>query len=349
MARIRVTAERTYDVFVGTQWRSDLSTLAQGRARVVFITSKANRDLIGELPELSGEVLRIEVEDGEQAKRPDTLLDIIGKLGAAGITRSDLLVAIGGGAVTDLGGFAAATWLRGIDWVAIPTTLAGAVDAAIGGKTGINTEHGKNLMGAFHSPVAVLVDLSWFTTLSDRDFAAGMAEVIKCGFIRDRQILELVEGKSLSEIRAQRVVIEYCVVKAIQVKASVVSSDFRESGEREILNYGHTLGHALEQASQYALRHGECVSIGMVFAAELARAMGLIDEALVQRHRSILGQLGLPITISGYTFEAISPYLALDKKARGKTLRFVLLEGVGHVIRTEPSVDLRSIYERVSS
>ena len=349
MARIRITAERTYDVFVGSQWRNDLATLAQGRVRIAVISSKANHGLIGELPDLSAEVLRIEVEDGESAKNFTSVMAIIKELGEAGFTRSDLIVAIGGGAVTDLAGFAAATWLRGIDWIAIPTTVAGAVDAAIGGKTGINTEHGKNLMGAFHSPCAVLVDLAWFSTLSDRDFVAGLAEVIKCGFIRDPQILELIEGKTVSDLRANPIALEYLVLKAIAVKASVVGRDFRESGEREILNYGHTLGHALEQLSGYTLRHGECVAIGMVFAAELAQKMGLIDEVVVDRHRNILETLGLPTRIQNFSFAEVEPYLYRDKKTRGKTLRFVLLEAVGSAIRVEPSHDLGTIYEKVSS
>ena len=349
MARIRVSAERSYDVFVGCQWRSDLATLTAGRSRIALISSKENRELIGALPELSAEVLRIEVEDGEVAKNIPTLTTVIEKLGEAGFTRSDLIVAIGGGAVTDLAGFAAATWLRGIDWIAIPTTVAGAVDAAIGGKTGINTAHGKNLMGAFHSPIAVLVDFSWFGTLSDRDFAAGLAEVIKCGFIRDPEILDLVEGKTLQQLRNQPIVMEYAVLKAIRVKAAVVSQDFREDGEREILNYGHTLGHALERASGYSMRHGECVAVGMIFAAELACAMSLVGEEIVARHRDIIEKLGLPIHITGRTFAELSPYLALDKKARGKKLRFVLLKGIGDPIRVEPSHDLSSIYEKVSS
>lgn len=348
MARIRISAEHTYDVFVGSQWRNDLATLAQDRMRVAIISSRKNHSLIEEIPHLSSQVLRIEVEDGEAAKSFDSLKSVIEKLGEAGFTRSDLIVGIGGGAVTDLAGFAAATWLRGIDWVAIPTTVAGAVDAAIGGKTGINTDHGKNLMGAFHSPLAVLVDLSWFSTLSDRDFVAGLAEVVKCGFIRDPQILELIEGKTVNELRVNHVVLEYLVMRAVAVKASVVGRDFKESGEREILNYGHTLGHALEKCSGYALRHGECVAVGMVFAAELAHAMGLIDETVVGRHRSIMEGLGLPTGIDGYSFDDIEPYLYRDKKTRGRTLRFVLLDAVGSAIRVEPSHDLRAIYEKVS-
>lgn len=349
MARIRVTAERTYDVFIGSQWRNDLSTLMAGRTRVAIISSGQTRELIGQIPPTDAQLLQIELPDGEAAKTPETFMMIIDALGKAGFTRSDLVVGIGGGAVTDVAGFAAASWLRGIEWIAVPTTVAGAVDAAIGGKTGINTSHGKNLLGSFHSPSAVVVDLSWFDSLTDRDFAAGLAEVIKCGFIKDPSILELIEGKDLKSIRSQPILLEYLVRKAIAVKAAIVSRDFREGGEREILNYGHTLGHAIEQSSGYALRHGESVAIGMVFAAELAHAMGLINQDLVARHRRILSALDLPTKSSNISFDDLEPYLALDKKARGKVLRFVLLTDLGKTLRCEPSSDLRAIYERLIS
>ena len=351
MSRVHVKSEREYDVLIGENWRALLPHLCSGRKRVALISSIANAALLEPIPDLSADVIRIEIEDGESGKSAQSLLTIIDALGAAGFTRSDVIVAIGGGAVTDIAGFAAATWLRGIDWISIPTTVAGAVDAAIGGKTGANTVHGKNLFGAFHSPASVIVDLSWFETLSDRDYAAGLAEVVKCGFIKDASILELIEGKDVHSIRSNPVVVEYLVRKAVMVKAAAVSSDFRESKEREILNYGHTLGHAIEQSSGYSLRHGECVSIGMVFAAELAAAQNLIGAEIVERHRTILHSLGLPTTYDLNKWSQIEPLLWLDKKARGKTLRFVLLTGIGETTRfqIESSDELITIYEKVCS
>lgn len=351
MSRVHVRSEREYDVLIGEDWRALLPHLCTGRKRVALVYSKATASLLHPIPKLPAEVTHIEIEDGENGKSPQSLLTIIEALGAGGFTRSDVVVAIGGGAVTDIAGFAAATWLRGVDWISIPTTVAGAVDAAIGGKTGANTAHGKNLFGAFHSPTAVIVDLSWFETLSDRDYAAGLAEVVKCGFIKDASILDLIEGKSLQGIRSNPVVVEYLVRKAVTVKAVTVSKDFRESKEREILNYGHTLGHAIEQSSGYRLRHGECVSIGMVFAAELAAAQNFIEPELVDRHRTILQSLGLPISYDRDQWSQLEPLLWLDKKSRGSTLRFVLLTGLGETIRyhVESSDELRATYEKVSS
>lgn len=351
MARIIINAEHQYDVVVGAQWRDDITPFLTNRTKVAFITSVENRDLIGEMPKSANQSIHIEIADGENGKSLASYLDLLRRLGEAGLTRSDLIVGIGGGAVTDVAGFAAATWLRGIDWISIPTTIAGAVDAAIGGKTGVNTEHGKNLVGSFHSPRAVLIDLSWFSHLSDRDFAAGLSEVIKCGFISDASILDLLEGKDLETVRRDTSLVEYLILKAIRVKAGVVSRDFKESGEREILNYGHTLGHAIERSSGYSMRHGECVAIGMVFAAELAHSRGLINEELVERHRRILTSMHLPIAYQRQRWNEIEPLLLMDKKVRGRTLRFVLLDGLGSTTRlpVESSDELLEIYERVSS
>lgn len=350
MSRVRVRAEREYDVIIGADWRDELATLSAGRNRVGIVYSQAQQNIVTEVPGVVTNPYFFEIPDGEAGKSPEILLKIIHSLGEAGFTRSDLVVAIGGGAVTDSAGFAAATWLRGIDWVSIPTTIAGAVDAAIGGKTGVNTVHGKNLFGAFHSPIAVLIDLQWFDSLSDRDFAAGLAEVVKCGFIKDPSILELLEGKSLTEVRGNRVVVEYLIKKAVTVKAGVVSHDFRESGEREILNYGHTFGHAVERLSHYQLRHGEAVAIGLVFAAELARSRGIISDQLADAHRKYLSDLGLPTSFEGGRWEEIEPLLLRDKKVRGQQVRFVVITELGATSRLEDvtSEELRQIYEKVS-
>ena len=271
-------------------------------------------------------------------------------LGAAGFTRSDIIIGVGGGATTDIAGFAAATWLRGIDWVAVPTSVAGMVDAAIGGKTGMNSDYGKNLIGSFHSPIRVIVDTSWLTTLSDRDFAAGMAEVVKAGFIADKKILELVEGKDLATIRHDDDLVVELISAAIRVKASVVGEDFKESFHREILNYGHTLAHAIEIDSKYSLRHGEAVSIGMVFAAELSHAHGKLPMKIVDLHRQILTALNLPIAYEASAWNRLLPLLSLDKKARGRTIRFVLLDDFEKTSRLESpgERELTAIYERVS-
>jgi 3-dehydroquinate synthase len=225
------------------------------------------------------------------------------------------------------------------------------VDASVGGKTGINSDYGKNLIGAFHSPRCVIADFDFLKTLSSRDFSAGMAEVIKCGFISDPEILriaETIDSKSPLENSAELLEL---ISRAIAVKADVVSSDFKESFAREALNYGHTLGHAIEIYSKYQLRHGEAVAIGMVFVAELAFARGLIDVTVLELHRKLLSRFDLPITFQRDAWQKLAPLLALDKKARGTKIRFVVLDGIGATVRLDDlsSSELDSAYERISS
>jgi 3-dehydroquinate synthase len=291
------------------------------------------------------------IPDGEEGKSPDVLLKLWNWLAAAGFSRSDLVVGIGGGAITDIAGFAAATYLRGIDWIAIPTSVAGSVDAAIGGKTGANLDYGKNLVGSFHSPRTVLIDNSWFVTLSDRDFAAGLAEVVKCGFIRDGQILKLLQKHNLQDVRNDKDLVLELIQRAAQVKADVVSGDFKESFDREILNYGHTFGHAVEKHAKYSLRHGECVSIGMAFMAHLQSDLGLITDEVRDLHLSLLTGLNLPVKYSMGDWPELRALMSMDKKSRGKTLRFVTISEIGKTDRIADVAqdDLVRAYEKVCS
>ena len=351
MTVISVKAEREYQILIDAKWIDQLRVRSTERERIALIFSEAMKEQIKNLDLGSAEVFYFPVADSEAAKSSATLLQIWDWLGAAGFTRSDLIVGIGGGAITDLSGFAAASWLRGIDWIAVPTTVAGMVDAAIGGKTGINSEYGKNLIGSFHSPIAVLIDTQWLTSLSDRDFAAGLAEVVKCGFIKDPQILSLLEGKSLKDVRGDLKLTSELIERSVAVKAQVVSADFKESFDREILNYGHTFGHAVEIDAKYGLRHGECVSIGMIFIAELSLNLGFISEDTLESHRRILQNLDLPTTYKGSSWEVLLGHMRLDKKARGNTLRFVVLNGIGKTQRVEGPDEgaLLSAYEKVCS
>ena len=348
---IEVAAERTYPVIIDSSWKVELSKLLEGRSKAAIIVSEKMQHSVKDLIATDAEVLIFPIADGESGKSSTTLNKVWDWLGAAGFTRSDVIIGIGGGAVTDFAGFAAASWLRGIDWVAIPTTVAGAVDAAIGGKTAINSEYGKNLVGAFHSPCAVIIDISWFETLSDRDFAAGLAEVVKAGFISDGKILELIGSSKISELRSNRTTVIELVTRAIAVKAKVVSSDFKESFDREVLNYGHTLGHAVELHCKYDLRHGECVAIGMAFMAELQLSLGLITASLAQQHLDILKNLGLPTTYKLQAWPSLLASMYLDKKSRGKTLRLVTIKGIGITDRLENPDEkiLLAAYEKVSS
>ena len=351
MSAIKVSAEHTYEILIDVDWKSELNRLLAGRARAALIVSQEMQSRLGDIKAGDTEIFTFPIPDGEGGKSSTTLLQVWNWLGAAGFTRDDVVVALGGGATTDFAGFAAASWLRGIDWIAIPTTVAGMVDAAVGGKTAINSEYGKNLIGAFHSPIAVLVDFTWLETLSDRDYAAGLAEVVKAGFIADEEILNLLRGKTLAQVRADKEIVEEIFTRAIAVKANVVSQDFKESFAREALNYGHTLGHAIELESKFSMRHGECVSIGMAFMAQLQLNLGLITNDLAKDHLDILEGLGLPTSYKRAAWPILLANMSLDKKARGKSLRFVTITGVGKTDRLENPDEkvLFAAYEKVSS
>ena len=348
---ISVTAEQKYDVLIGCNWRAELSARASDRTRCAIVTTESMKGVIGNLQAGDCEFVYCIIPDGEEGKSPEVLLKLWNRLAAAGFTRTDLVVGIGGGAITDIAGFAAATYLRGIDWIAVPTSVAGSVDAAIGGKTGANLDYGKNLVGSFHSPRTVLIDCSWFATLSDRDFAAGLAEVIKCGFIRDGQILNLLQNKNLHQVRSDENLVLELIKRAVQVKADVVDGDFKESFDREILNYGHTFGHAVEKHAKYSLRHGECVAIGMAFMAHLQSDLGLISDEVRDLHLSLLAELNLPVTYSSGDWPELRALMSMDKKSRGNSLRFVTISEIGKTDRIADVAQghLLSAYEKVCS
>ncbi len=351
MVNISVSADRNYDVVVDCNWRQALEPFLANRGQVAIIVSEAMANRLTDLPDTDAQIHIFSVPDSEAGKSFASYQKLLDWLGAAGFTRNDLVVAVGGGAVTDLSGFVASSWLRGIDWIAVPTTLAAMVDAAVGGKTGINSEYGKNLIGSFYSPIAVLVDLSWLDTLSDRDFAAGLAEVIKSGFIADGEIVDLLKVKNLEGVRQDRNLTLDLIARTVAVKAKVVSGDFRESFDREILNYGHTLGHAIELHSKYSLRHGECVAIGLVFAANLANQLGILSDETTNLHSEILANLSLPVSYESKFWPELRAAMSIDKKSRSGTLRFVAISQIGKTLRIEaPSEsDLLAAYERLSS
>jgi 3-dehydroquinate synthase len=349
--KIHVSADREYDALIDVDYRKEMSELSRGRTRVAVVFSESMKANIPQFQAGDCEFFYLPVPDGEAGKSAAVLTQAWNWLGAAGFTRTDLIVGIGGGAVTDFAGYLAASWLRGMDWIAVPTTIAGMVDAAVGGKTGINSDYGKNLIGAFHSPIAVLIDPTWLTTLSDRDFAAGLAEVVKCGFISDGEILNLLSSKKLTDIRESRELTVELIERSVAVKAKVVSGDFKESFDREILNYGHTFGHAVELHSKYSLRHGECVSIGMAFIAHLSENLKLITPQMCALHIETLTRLGLPVSYSGAQWPELLAAMKLDKKSRGNELRFVVITDIGKTQRLENPIEseLIAAYERLSS
>ena len=342
MKTVPVIAERTYQVEIGVDWKVALADWIEGREKVIVICSE-NFPVKLDLP-------IIKIPDGENGKRDLVLLDIWRQLGELGVNRGDLLIGIGGGAVTDITGFAAATWMRGIDWIAVPTTIAGMVDASVGGKTGINSTEGKNLIGSFHSPNSVLIDLEFIKTLSERDVAAGMAEVIKCGFISDPEILNLLNNKSLKDVMHDEKLQLELIHRAVSVKASVVGEDFKESFLREILNYGHTLGHAIEKQEGYSIRHGEAVAIGMCFIAELAAIKLKLSPDLVDLHYKLLQAMKLPTSYRAEAWNDLQRSMAFDKKAKSGKVRFVAISDLAKCTRIEDatSEELKLAYERIS-
>lgn len=334
---ISVGGERPYDVSVGSGLLD--SVVAAADAHRVAVIAPEGLTATGEalhaaLTGAGRQAYLLIVPDAEAQKDAAVLTFLWQRLGELGFTRSDMVIGIGGGATTDLAGFAAATWVRGIRWIAVPTTVAGMVDAAVGGKTAINIPSGKNLVGAFHSPSAVFCDLAALETLPQNDVIAGLAEVIKCGFIRDPKILEIIEEDTLAATDYRTAAFREVMERAIRVKADVVSQDLRESGLREILNYGHTLGHAIERAERFSWRHGAAVSVGMVFAAELARLAGRLDGQTADRHHTILTAVGLPVRYRG-PFAPLLEAMKIDKKARADQMRFVILEGLARPARLE--------------
>jgi 3-dehydroquinate synthase len=354
--RLTVSTASPYEVVVGhgvIEEARDLVGPDARRVAVIHPPTLVDRatHLRSVLADDDLEVHLIEVPDGEAAKTADVLTHCWDALGSAGFTRSDVVVGLGGGSTTDISGFVAASWLRGVRFVNLPTTVLGMVDAAVGGKTGINTASGKNLVGAFHEPAGVLCDLDALASLSSEELRSGMAEVAKCGFIADPTILELIEAAPDSVLDPASTLLAELIAKGIAVKAAVVENDLRETGAgdgigREALNYGHTLGHALERVHGFGLRHGEAISVGMVFVAELAHRTGRIDDGLLARHRAILGLLGLPTT-NDTAFGDLLAAMRLDKKTRGNQLRFVVLDGLARpVIFAGPDEDLlRDAYE----
>lgn len=351
MTTIRVASGAPYDVEVGRGVLDRLPALLEGAQRVALVHAPG---LTVDLP--GSEVLDLEVPDGEAAKSAAVLADCWERLGAAGFTRSDAVVTVGGGATTDLGGFVAATWLRGVRVVHVPTSLLGMVDAAVGGKTGIDTGAGKNLVGAFHEPAGVLCDLAFLDTLPAAELVSGLGEIVKCGFVADPAILALVEGDPAAAVDPGSDAVAELVERSVRVKAQVVAADLRETGGaaghpgREVLNYGHTLAHAVEKVTGYTVRHGEAVALGMVYVAELARLEGRLDDETAARHRATLDLVGLPTRWHDAPFEDLLAVMRVDKKARGNTLRFVVLEGLARpAVLSGPSEEhLAAAYEALA-
>ena len=329
---ITVGSTDPYDVLIGRNILDQIAELIGPDAKKVLIvhppTVGARAVALRESLTGDYEVLMAEVPDGEAAKRIEVAAFCWQVMGLSDFTRTDVVLGFGGGSVTDLEGFVAATWLRGVRVIQVPTTLLAMVDAAVGGKTGVNTAQGKNLVGAFHAPAVVLADLDVLEGLSQMEILASFGEVVKYGFIEEPEILDIIERDVDTATDSQSDEFRRLVELSVGIKARIVGEDFKEAGLREILNYGHTLGHAVEYAERYLWRHGAAVGIGMMYAAELARLAGRLSDTVVDRHRSILESLQLPTTYPAGRWETLLGVMQRDKKARGSMLRFIVLDDI---------------------
>jgi 3-dehydroquinate synthase len=370
VTRLPVRGASPYDVVIGGPevLAEELPGLVGADAQRVAVIYDG--DLTGLSTQVRGPLLNLGYEvvgiplvpPGEQSKDYANAESCWEMLGGSGFTRSDVVVTMGGGATSDLGGFVAATWLRGVRVIHVPTTLLGMVDAAVGGKTGINTGAGKNLVGAFHEPAGVLCNLETLSSLPYPELVAGLGEVVKCGFIADPEILELIEHQPADALEPRSAELRELVERSIAVKIAVVQDDLRERGisadsggiGREVLNYGHTMAHAIEKATGYGVRHGEAVALGMVYVAELARLAGRLDAAVAARHERVLEAVGLPIRFDSAgvrtPFDELLATMRVDKKARGSKLRFVVLDDIGRpaILADPPEDQLRAAYDHLA-
>jgi 3-dehydroquinate synthase len=339
--RINVAlGDRGYDVLIGPELLGELPqhlVVPDGAQRAVVVTVGPVAALYAEtvlngLRSAGLQAYDVIVPDGEEAKTLTTLEGLFHRFAAIPLGRGDVVVALGGGVAGDLAGFAAASWHRGVPVIQMPTTLLAQVDAAIGGKTGVNLAEGKNLVGAFHQPTAVLADTSTLATLPPRELRAGLGEVAKYGFIEDPALLDLLEARPDDAVAGDADVLTEVVQRGVSVKARIVAADERESGERALLNYGHTFGHAIETSTGYGTyRHGEAVALGMVAAARLGELMGLSEPGLADRTVALLKRLGLPTGGLRADPAELWTLLERDKKARNG-VRFVICRRPGEAV-----------------
>ena len=359
--RVSVAGERPYDVLISHGILAELPRIVQetpgaGGGGVTIIHAKALADRAraaeAALTNEGLRVLSIEVPNGEAAKKARVLEYLWDRLGSFRLGRDGLVVGLGGGATTDLAGLAAATWLRGVPVVQVPTTLLAMVDAAVGGKTGIDTPAGKNLVGAFHPPAAVIADLEMLSTLPAAELRAGLGEVIKCGLIADSVILDRVLADPADCLTWDSPVLADLVARSIAVKAAVVGEDLTEAGLREVLNYGHTYAHAIEKVTGYSWRHGEAVAVGCVFAAEIAHRNGNLSRDALALHRQSLEAVGLPTRFpeGEGRWEELKEAMMSDKKVRSGRLRLVLLDDIARPVRVQAPAEsvLLSAHEAVT-
>ena len=333
-------AGRSYPIHIGSNLLGDARLYAphvKGK-RVAVVSNEVVAPLYLErvrqtLVQAGAQPVSVLIEDGEQAKGWQMLDRVIDALLAARLGRDSLIVALGGGVVGDLAGFAAAVYQRGIPFIQVPTTLLAQVDSSVGGKTAINHVRGKNMVGAFHQPLAVIADVASLDTLPDRELRAGIAEVIKHGFILDLEFVGWLEANIGKLLARDGATLEYAVRRSCELKAQVVAADERETGRRAILNFGHTFGHAIEAGVGYGKwLHGEAVATGMVMAAELSVRAGTLRREDAARVKALLEHAGLPVRGPTLPPERYMELMQVDKKTTGGNVRFILLDGLGRAV-----------------
>ncbi|TWI45472.1 3-dehydroquinate synthase [Pseudoduganella flava] len=339
--------ERSYPIAIGPAVLDDTALLARhaGSHKVAIVTNTTVAPLYLErlaapLKAAGKDVIAIVLEDGEEHKHWGSLMRIFDALLENKFDRKSTLIALGGGVIGDLTGYAAASYMRGIDFIQVPTTLLAQVDSSVGGKTGINHPLGKNMIGAFYQPKAVLADTSTLQTLPQRELAAGLAEVIKYGPIIDEAFFEWTEAHIDKLVARDKATLAYAIARSCEIKADVVRQDEREGGLRAILNFGHTFGHAIEAGMGYgAWLHGEAVGCGMVMAADLSHRLGFIDRATVDRIRTLVEAAGLPVKAPDLGAERWLELMEVDKKNEGGAIKFILLKPLGTAIVTSAPQD----------
>ena len=347
---------RAYPIHIGAGLLGDASLYApyvSGRRVAVVTNAVVQAHYLGRveaaLRQAGADPLSVVVQDGEQAKSWAELDRVFDALLAARVGRDALLVALGGGVVGDLAGFAASVYQRGIPFLQLPTTLLAQVDSSVGGKTAINHARGKNMVGAFHQPLAVIADVASLDTLPERELRAGIAEVIKHAFILDLPFIDWLEQNLGKLLARDRAALEHAVRRSCELKAQVVAADERESGLRAILNFGHTFGHAIEAGVGYGeWLHGEAVAAGMVMAVELSERAGTLRREDAERVKALIGRAGLPLRGPKLALERYLELMQVDKKAEGGKLRFVLLEGLGRAV-LRADLDQRLVRESVAA
>ncbi len=341
-----ILGDRSYDIEIG-QGLAGIGPRLQGLGlgrKMALVTNPRVRKLYGQqamdsLKAAGFVVMAVEIPDGEQSKSLDWANSIYTALLINSFDRKSALVALGGGVIGDLTGFAAATFMRGIPFIQVPTTLLAMVDSSVGGKTGVNHPMAKNMIGAFYQPKKVVMDLAVLQSLPKEEFLSGMAEVIKYGVIWDSAFFDYLDANRENILSLDQEALSHIIRRSCEIKAEVVSKDEREGGLRAILNYGHTLGHAIETAEQYRMRHGHAVAIGMVYAARLAQAIGLCDAAVPERVEKLIASYGLPTKLSALSRKPstreLMDTMRIDKKAEGGKVKFVLPTKIGEVVITK--------------